>query len=208
MQKQSFSWHGYPLCHQRFHLPSQSFITPSALLPSPTNFIRNFLWVMTSQQCCQTRRGRGGRGRTHSLHMKHIYPSKCVCLAEKVPVKRLNSHSHMRKWAGFDWLHVNRVQPRWCQLKSLYIQTPLLLSSLLPCFSSFPSILLADPGESQKCACNSKRGLTAIFSTQGPNVDWEAFRVCGSGAQAVKDLLSRTQGHSVLSTHTSAFCHC
>lgn len=176
MQKQS-CFPDMDLCHQPFHLPSQSFIAPSALSPSPTNFIRNFLWLMTSQQCCQTRWGwrRGGRGRTHSLHMKHIYPSKSVCLSEKVPVKRLNSHPDMAEWTGFDWLlrvYVNRVRQRWCQLKSLYIQTPLLLSSLLLCFSSFSSVFLADPGESQKCAYNSKRGLTAIFSAQGPNVDW------------------------------------
>ena len=184
MQKQLFSWHGYPLGHQPFHLPSQSFITPSAFLPSPTNFIRNFLRVMTSQECCQVGGVQGEDTQNVQMCMKHIYPSKCVFLAAKVPLKRLNSHPDVPEWAGFDWLRVcvNMVQPRWCQVKPLYIQTPLLLPFLLPWFFCLPSVFLSNPGESQKCACNSKRGLTAIFSAQGPNVDWESFRVWGCGA--------------------------
>ena len=64
-QKQStFSWEEYPLWHDWLHLPPRTLIRAACLspsltklfFPSLTNFIRNFLSVVTSQ------RGSGARG--------------------------------------------------------------------------------------------------------------------------------------------------
>lgn len=71
------SWEGCPLWHQFFHVPSRTLIGAATAYLSPwlsffplslyfslslsvANFIRNFLWVMTSQSSSQAGR-EGGR---------------------------------------------------------------------------------------------------------------------------------------------------
>lgn len=134
-----FSWHGYPVCHQPFHLQSQSLITPSALLPSPANFIRNFLWVMTSQQCCQT------RGEAEGEHT--------VCTwSAFIP---LNVSVWLKKFLEKDWIH---IQTNPSELDLTDSMSPLpessqddvnlnhfrskLRCSWHPCYHVFPPFLL------------------------------------------------------------------